>query len=102
MKTRHDVLSVVRCTTISLFAVIGVSTTAFPQRADTSLLEAAKTGDTKTIQALVQQGVNVNLPIEEPPLMLAAQNGHDEAVKLLLAAGAKINVHAFNGATALV
>lgn len=70
----------------------------------TALLAAAHTGDPDLIRALLKTGVNVN---EAEPktgqtaLMWAAAEGHEEAVKVLLAAGADFRVRSAKGDTAM-
>jgi ankyrin repeat protein len=59
-------------------------------------LDAAKTGDLKTVKAMLDAGVNVDIPDDRKvprnrtALMHAAQNGHPGVVELLLSAGAKL------------
>jgi hypothetical protein len=62
----------------------------------TTLNAATLGNDTATIRLLVDAGVDVNAPgsallADAPPLVHAAGNGNVEAVKLLLAKGAKVN-----------
>ncbi len=57
-----------------------------------------------TMQALVQQGADVNAhanPFKATPLYLAAQEGHSTALKALIALNADVNFAAFNGALAI-
>lgn len=68
----------------------------------TQLQEASSQGDLEKVRALIRQGANVNLLVqdksknyedyyEETPLMLASQKGHLDVVKELLSAGANVN-----------
>jgi cell wall assembly regulator SMI1 len=53
------------------------------------LCTAAKDGDLKTVQKLLQEGVNPNVKEKiYTPLMLAARNGHEEVFFELIKAGA--------------
>ena len=57
-----------------------------------ALLEAANNGSTETVSFLLKQGLDPNTEDDgDLPLSLAAQNGHLDAVKLLLAAGANVS-----------
>ena len=84
----------------------------------TPLIRAAKAGDIATMKLLVQYGADVNLPTATgiTPLMAAAGNGSisidtrgrnkteaqaNEAIQLLLAAGAQVNARDRSGQTAL-
>lgn len=84
----------------------------------TPLLRAAKAGDLEAMKLLLAHGANVELPTATgiTPLMAAAGNGSinldtrgrykseqqaDEAIHLLLAAGAQVNARDRNGQTAL-
>jgi len=60
-------------------------------RDQTALIWAAKCGYVDVIKTLIQAGANVNIRDEygSTALKYAEHNGHDEAVKLLKAAGAK-------------
>ncbi|MCC6490648.1 MAG: ankyrin repeat domain-containing protein [Candidatus Hydrogenedentes bacterium] len=58
---------------------------------DQQVLVAAETGDTKTLEALLQSDAtlgDVRGNNGVTPLHLAARNGHDAAVKILLETGA--------------
>src|SRR5438552_810396 len=76
---------------------------ATPCRAgDRSLLDAARTGDLATLKALLAAGADPNdFEDEYAPLMFAAERGDAEAVRLLLARGAKAGHHDHNGEFAL-
>ena len=67
------------------------------------LIEASYSGDVKQINELLQNNIDVNIRDEEgfTPLMLAADRGHKDAVKVLLAAGADVNIVNNNYDTAL-
>ena len=57
----------------------------------TSLMKAVKSNDAAHVKELIQQGVNVNeLDNGDAPLVMAAYEGHNEIVKLLLEAGADV------------
>src|SRR5438034_443816 len=55
----------------------------------------ALTGDLATVDAMLAQGVPVDMKdnFGETALMVAAQDGHIDTVNLLLARGANANVH---------
>ncbi|CAN0239476.1 unnamed protein product, partial [Ectocarpus sp. 6 AP-2014] len=57
----------------------------------TSTFEAAKNGDADFIQAAILDGVDVNKRDSsgESALMIAAQHGHEDAVRWLAVAGAR-------------
>lgn len=60
---------------------------------ETQMCEAAKKGDTETIQKLLDAGVSPNARIfgaYVPALQWAAGEGHPDVVKLLLSRGAKV------------
>ena len=62
--------------------------------ADRALFEAAESGDTSSIDQLLNAGANVNCAIDGDgsPLIGASRNGHLEAVRLLLDRGADPNM----------
>lgn len=64
---------------------------------------ACQSGDTKTVQAMLHQGADVNAPVWEDttPLMWASVCGHLETVKVLLAAGADVNARTSHGGSVL-
>lgn len=65
---------------------------------------AAKHGDTERVQALLQQGANVNAVDRQfgaTALMWAAHEGHTDIVRLLLDSGASIDAQQSLGRTAL-
>lgn len=70
---------------------------------DDSLLEAAKKGDLTKMQALLQNGVNVDSANKKgrTALIEAAASGQTQAVKLLIQHGAKLNAQDEEGFTAL-
>ena len=58
----------------------------------TTLMKAVKNNDVAQVKALIQQGVNVNEldGSGDAPLVMAAYEGRNEIVKLLLEAGADV------------
>jgi ankyrin repeat protein len=78
-----------------------------------TLFEAAKAGKLATLRRLLAAGADVNgqargrdnvlgYAVDSgTPLMAAAEGGHAEACRLLLDAGARVNVRNANGSTAL-
>lgn len=64
-----------------------------------TLHDAAKTGDKAKVEALLAQGVNVNIKDSygATPLHWAAYHGHKDVVKLLLAKGANVNAESSDG-----
>jgi ankyrin repeat protein len=79
-----------------------------------TLFEAARAGKLATLRRLIAGGADVNAQARGrdnllgyaeasgTPLMAAAEGGHAEACRLLLDAGAKVNVCNANGSTALM
>lgn len=66
---------------------------------------AARDSKLPSINFLIQRGVNVNASQQgngTTPLMLAATNGHDDAIKALLAGRADVNLQNAKGETALI
>ncbi|EQC26673.1 TKL protein kinase [Saprolegnia diclina VS20] len=71
---------------------------------ETALCCAAKDGNVATVQALLDDGVNIECTFEDSqtPLHYAAANGHVAIVRFLLEKGAKIEAReSWNGATPL-
>lgn len=66
------------------------------------LVEAARNSQAEIIQALITAGANVNLGFDELPLHTAAEEGHEEVVRLLLDAGADVEGQEEDGWTALM
>lgn len=57
----------------------------------TILMKAVKNNDVAGVKKLIEQGVNVNeLDGGDAPLVMAAYEGHNEIVKMLLEAGADV------------
>lgn len=57
----------------------------------TMLMKAVKNNDVTGVKKLIEQGVNVNeLDNGDAPLVMAAYEGHNEIVKMLLEAGADV------------
>lgn len=71
---------------------------------DSNLITAARTGSSDTVQALVDQGANVNAHDADgqTSLMVAAGRGATGTVQLLLSKGADINAKDKNGRTAFL
>jgi len=63
-----------------------LSTTAAPDALDDALLVASFSGDAGVISSLLGQGANINArsPESKTPLMIAAEGGKEEAVRVLL------------------
>ena len=68
------------------------------------LHRAALKGDKRKLQALIDQGVNIDVrdPYQATSLMIAAEQGHAATVDLLLKAGADVNAQDGYGDTALL
>jgi ankyrin repeat protein len=68
------------------------------------MIGAAKKGNVKLIEELLEKGANVNAANMNgwTALMMASKNGHTEAVKLLLEKGAKVNAVEKDGRRALL
>jgi len=68
------------------------------------LLDAAKSGDVKTVKLLLEKGADVNTKSDDggTALMSAAKRGYMEIIKLLLDKGADINAKDTDGTTALM
>ncbi len=66
---------------------------------------AARESKQAALNFLIQRGVDVNASargVGMTPLMLAAQNGHDDSVKILLRATARVDPQNDKGETALI
>ncbi len=70
----------------------------------TSLLAAAKKGDTAKVKALIAGGTDVNTAddFNMTTLMTAAREGHPDTVQALLDNGAHVNATGGDGMTALM
>lgn len=81
---------------------------ASPVYADinSSLIVAAKKGDTATVQSLLDKGANVNAKnkgfLNQTVLIVAVEKGHISIVKTLLDKDADVNTKDFWGNTALI
>jgi ankyrin repeat protein len=83
-----------------------LSAPASPQlrEIDSNLITAARTGSSETVQALIDQGANVNAQDDtgQTALMAAASRGATGTVQLLLNKGASVNAKDSTGKTALL
>jgi ankyrin repeat protein len=73
------------------------------ERQQTALHFAAFEGSESALKTLLKARVNLN-PVDtcqQTPLLEAAESNHPRMVELLLEAGADLNIHGWNGATAL-
>lgn len=77
--------------------------TSDPNDHQSSIYQAARSGNVNQIEQLLAQEINVNQRNQfgQTPLYLAARYGHQEIVKRLLNAGANIEVKEENGRTPL-
>jgi ankyrin repeat protein len=68
------------------------------------LLDAAKSGDVKTVKLLLEKGADVNTKSDDggTALMSAAKRGYMEIIKLLFEKGADVNAKRKDGTTALM
>ncbi len=68
------------------------------------IIEAAGSGDTGLIDALLREGVDVNACLNggETSLLRAAANGQYDTVRFLVAKGAEVDARPANGMTALI
>ena len=71
---------------------------------EASLLEACRIGNEKTVQFLLDLGVDVNHTNEEGDtgLIISSKNGHMHIIETLLVAGANVDIQNNNGITALM
>ena len=72
---------------------------------DRQLLEAAAAGKTVEVRTLMQNGANINVQDKKDawtPLMLAALGGHGDVVKVLLKAGARLDILNVSESSALL
>ena len=71
---------------------------------DIQLVVAARQGNLPAVEHLVARGANLNRrvgPLQQTALMVAALNGHEKAVALLLRSGARRDLTDGSGRTAL-
>ena len=75
---------------LAVALLLAQATAASP---DETLLEAARTGNAAQVKAALAKGANVNAKAryDVTPLIFAANNGHVEVARLLIAAGADLN-----------
>jgi ankyrin repeat protein len=69
------------------------------------LLEAAERGDIKKVKSLISDGVDIEVrrkPDERTAIMIAAENGDQQIIQLLVEAGAEVDVTDSVGKTALM
>ena len=85
------------------FLMSPLSTPAAPANKGQALIDATVNGDAATVQALLDQGVNVDGPNNEGaiPLILASYDGHEEILEVLLKHGGHVNHQNKEGKTAL-
>ena len=72
---------------------------------DTSLLQAAKTGNNELIKLLLELKINIDYQDDGSQctaLILSSEGGHKEVVHTLVSAGANVNIQSQNGWTALL
>lgn len=81
-----------------------ISKSAEHEGGHTHLMRASLEGQTETVEALLEQGADVNATDSEgrTALMYAAVNMHTDAAKALLEHGADVNATANDGCTALM
>lgn len=79
--------------TSAMFAIIFMLTTSTSLLASVEFINAAKTGDSKTVVEMLDKRVNMNLKDEDgyTALSHAASNGHTDIVRLLIAEKADVN-----------
>ncbi len=89
---------------VKSFLDAGMDVNARDKYDKTALMQAAKRGHTKTVEALLANGADVNAIyffLGETALMMAAAEGHAKTVEALLANGADVNTLNRLGNTAL-
>ena len=78
------------------FALLALAATLGLSAADSNedLLAASRAGDLAAVKASIQNGATLETktPYGQTPLYLAAMNGHEEVVRLLLDKGANVDV----------
>jgi len=60
-----------------------------------AFLHACGTGNLQVVKKLLEYGANVHAEFEDMPLTLAWQNGHNDVIRALLDAGAKVEYYLF-------
>ena len=65
-----------------------------------AIVQAAWSGDSKAVAALIAEGVDLNARdrLDCTALIIAAGRGHNEIVSMLVAAGANVNARGYYGA----
>ena len=90
---------------VALFLIAKGANVDAPRGAITPLMLAAEMGDEELVGALIQRGAQVNAQQRGGPdstaLHIAATNGHDKILRMLLDAGADLNTRELRGYTAL-
>jgi ankyrin repeat protein len=88
----------------SAFAILLASPVLWGQAADNPVVAAAKTGDLKTVRALIAKGTQVNEPAKDgsTALLWAAYHSNLEMTRALLTAGAKVDAPNKYGITPLL
>lgn len=104
-KNGHSVLMRSNKTTISIPSDIKINTSLIDNYGLTTLHWAAMHNDVPLIKSLLHQGMCPNTPAQqkgETPLMRAAIQGANQAIKVLLEVGANLQLKDANGNTALM
>ena len=80
---------------LSILILSVASTTASADEKSLTFIEAARTGDLKTVQKMIKEGIDVDVrpKFEITALWQATGKGHIEIIKALLEAGANPNIN---------